>query len=199
MYQHQSRLQLEELESRTLLSSQALAHAWLMPPAHLGATFARSAQAVPFSVVNAPLTTAATDTLSGIEISAGIISGSVRYGATFVGGATGTLPGVWGVSINYTPPHPGPNVVNTIVGGSWAVAVFSDGTFEGVIYGDVVPGSTVTWNATGTVASISANLTVLGGTGQFVGATGGGTFTGTLSHLTFPPTITGTLTLSYSP
>lgn len=199
MYQHRSHLHLEELESRTLLSSQAFGHSWFMPPAHLDATPVRHAQPTPVLVANAAPTTAATDTLSGFEISAGIISGSVRYGATFVGQAAGALPGVWGVSINYTPAHPGPNVVNTIVGGSWALAVFSAGAFEGLIYGGVAPGGTVTWNATGTVAAISANLSVLGGTGLFVGATGGGTFTGTLSHLTFPPTIGGTLTLSFSP
>ena len=199
MYEHKTRLQLEELESRTLLSSQALAHSCLVSPAHLGATAVRSARPTPVLVANAAPTTAARDMLSGFEISPGIISGSVRYGATFIGRAAGTLPGVWGVSINYTPPHPGPSVVNTIVGGFWTVAAFSSGTFEGIIYGAVVPGGTVTWNAAGTVADISANLTVLGGTGLFVGVTGGGTFTGTLSHLTFPPTITGALTLSFSP
>ena len=35
------------------------------------------------------------------------------------------------------------NVVNTIVGGSWALAVYSNGTFEGVVYGSVPDGTVI--------------------------------------------------------
>ena len=190
MHSQRTRLQLQELEPRTVLSTHVFGHAL---PAALGTSVVHSG-----ALLAGPASTvAATDTLSGIEISPGIIIGSVRHGATFLGHAAGQLPGVWAVSINYTPPHPGPSVTNTIVGGSWALAVYSNGTFEGVVFGSV-PDGTVTWNATGTVATISADLTVLGGTGALVGATGTGTFTGTLSHLTFPPTIAGTLSLSFS-
>jgi hypothetical protein len=194
MHSQKARLQLQELEPRALLSTHVLGHALPAAPGFFGAGLVHSGAilAGPASIISA------TDTLSGIETSPGIIIGSVRHGATFVGHAAGQLPGIWAVSINYTPPHPGPSVTNTIVGGSWALAVFSNGTFEGVVYGSV-PDGTVTWNAAGTVASISADLTVLGGTRAFVGATGTGTFTGTLSHLTFPPTIAGTLSLSFSP
>jgi hypothetical protein len=194
MHSQRTRLQLLELEPRALLTTHVFSHALPVAPGFLGAGLVHSGA----TLAGPASTVAATDTLSGIEISPGIVIGSVRHGATFLGRAAGQLPGVWAVSINYTPPRPGPNVVNTIVGGSWALAVFSNGTFEGVVYGSV-PDGTVTWNATGTVASISADLTVLGGTGQFIGATGTGTFSGTLSHLTFPPTIAGTLSLSFSP
>jgi hypothetical protein len=176
-----------------LLTTHVFSHALPAAPGLFGASPVHSG-----ALLAGPASTvAATDTLTGIEIFPGIIVGNVRHGATFVGHAAGQLPGAWAVSINYTPPHPGPNVVNTIVGGSWALAVYSNGTFEGVVFGSV-PDGTVTWNATGTIASISADLTVLGGTGAFVGATGTGTFTGMLSHLTFPPTIAGTLGLSFS-
>jgi hypothetical protein len=197
MHSPKARLHLQELEPRALPSTNVFGHALPAAPA-FGAALVHSAREASSALLASPASTAATDALSGIEISPGIILGNVRHGATFVGHAAGQLPGVWAVSINYTPPHPGPGVTNTIVGGSWSLAVFSNGTFEGIVYGSV-PDGTVTWNAAGTVASISADLTVLGGTGAFVGATGTGTFTGTLSHLTFPPTIGGTLSLSFSP
>jgi hypothetical protein len=191
MHSQRTRLQLQELEPRTLLSTHVLSHALPAAPGSFGAGLVHSG-----AVLAGPASTiAATDTLSGIEISPGIIIGNVRHGATFLGRAAGQLPGVWAVSINYTPPHPG--MTNMIVGGSWELAVFSNGTFEGVIYGSV-PDGTVTWNSTVTIGTVSADLTVLGGTGAFVGATGTGTFTGTLSHLTFPPTIAGTLNLNFS-
>lgn len=194
-------LHLEELESRTLLSGHLLnaGHgALLTHPSVAGsvqqARFSRAAAMIPNAAPTAP--TAVADRLQGIEISAGVINGNVRNGATFVGRAAGSLPGFWGVSINYTPAHPGPGVTNTIVGGYWALAVVQGGVFQGVVYGAIAPGGTVAWNPAGTVAAVSANLTILGGTGAFVGAAGTGTFTGTLSHLTFPPTLGGALQLT---
>src|SRR5262249_12618878 len=133
MHSHKTRLQLQELEPRALLSTNVLGHTL---PGFAGA-FHSARQASSAMLAGPAVDITATDTLSGIEISAGIIVGNVRHGATFVGRAAGQLPGLWAVSINYTPPHPGPNVVNTIVGGSWALAVYSNGTFEGVVYGSV--------------------------------------------------------------
>jgi hypothetical protein len=66
-------------------------------------------------------TTTYTDQVRGVEISAGQIVDQTRVGATFVGRADGQLPGLLGASINYTPPRPGPDVVNTIVGGQWSL------------------------------------------------------------------------------
>jgi hypothetical protein len=191
------RLQVEELESRDLPSMSVFPQVISFPVAEgikNGSLVGPSLTTVNNVI---PAVTTSTDLLSGIEVSPGIIFGNTRYGATFVGTATGDLPGFWAVSINYSPPHPGPGVTNNIVGGRWSLAVYNQGVFQGLLFGQVGSG-TVTWDSTGTVAAISDNnLTILGGTGAFSGATGTGTFAGTLSHSTFPPTISGTLTLSH--
>ena len=80
------------------------------------------AMAFAVSTLSAAPVRAATphnDTISGIEVFPGFVVGQVRYGATFVGRATGELPGYIVASINYTPPNPGPGVTNNVVGGRW--------------------------------------------------------------------------------
>jgi len=138
----------------------------------------------------------AQDRLQGIEISAGRIVGKYRMGATFVGSAGGTLPGAFSVSINYTPNSPGANVTNSIVGGNWMLVVCQNRQFLGTLFGTIPRGSAV-WNADGTVANVSADLTILGGTGRYARKRGTGSFSGTLSHKTFPPTIGGRLGLKF--
>ena len=136
-------------------------------------------------------------TMTGIEISPGFVSGATRVGATFVGTSSGELPGAWAVTVNSSPAALGPNVTNTIVGGSWYLAVFHDGECDGVLWGDLSSG-TVQWNAAGDAAALDATLTITGGIGNFSSLQGGGgTFSGQLSHRTFPPTIDGTLTLTH--
>jgi hypothetical protein len=132
-----------------------------------------------------------TDKVLGVEISAGQIVDQTRMGATFVGQADGQLPGLLYASINYTPPRPGPNAVNTIVGGRWHL-IGSWGSLHGSF-----AGGEVRWNSAGTRASVDTEMVIDGGTvrGKAVSG-GGGSFVGTLSHLTFPPTLEGTLTLS---
>ncbi len=136
--------------------------------------------------------TTATDQIQGIEIFAGVVNGNVRQGVTFVGRASGDLPGFFTVSVNYTPPHPGPGVTNTIVSGSWTLWVPGRGTLHGA-----VTGGTVLWNSSGTIATVMASLAITGGTGTLLGASGSGQFSGQLSHLTSPPQISGTLQLTY--
>lgn len=131
-----------------------------------------------------------TDEVRGVEISAGQVVNETRVGATFVGRASGQLPGLLYASVNYTPPHPGPNVVNTIAGGQWSLV-----GPQGALFGSF-SGGEVRWNSAGTVASVNANMMITGGTVNGKAVSGGsGSFVGTLSHLTFPPQINGTLTL----
>jgi hypothetical protein len=137
-----------------------------------------------------------TDPLQGVEVSPGLIIGKTRFGATFVGIAGGQLPGTWAIAVNYTPPRPGANVTNTLVTGTWELTVYQNGRPLGRLFGKVANGK-ASWSPDGTVAALSANLTVTGGTGVFAGARGTGTFTGTLSHLFFPPRIGGTLQLAF--
>jgi hypothetical protein len=133
-----------------------------------------------------------TDRVQGVEVSAGQVDKetNTREGVTFVGHAAGQFPGVMYASLDYTPSSPGPGVVNTIVGGTW----YLKGP-QGVVYGTFT-GGTVTWDANGSVALVEATMAISGGSGKGKQLTGGtGTFVGTLSHLTFPPTVEGTLIL----
>jgi hypothetical protein len=129
-----------------------------------------------------------TDRVQGVEVSAGQIDGEARVGVTFVGYADGQFPGVMYASLNYTPSSP---VLggNTIVDGTWSLK-----GPKGVVYGTFT-GGTVSWNPDGT-ATVNANMAISGGSGKGKQLTGGtGTFEGTLSHLTFPPTVVPTLEL----
>lgn len=133
----------------------------------------------------------------GIEISAGTIVGDTRFGATFVGEVAGNLPGVLIASVNYTPPAPGPNATNNVVGGEWALC-----GPQGTVFGSFT-GGTVRWNADETLANVTTNMHVLGGTVNGVSVSGGtGTFTGVLDHRPLaqglPPTVSGTLQLQTS-
>ena len=150
-------------------------------------------------VSNAQAQISPQDTIRGVEVSAGQKVGIYRVGATFVATATGSVPGALTVSIKYTPNSPGVGVTNTVVGGQWALAIYQNRQLQGTLYGSVTGGSAV-WNTTGTTTTTAAatvNLRILGGTGRYVGKSGTGSFTGTLSHLTFPPTINGSLGLSF--
>ena len=152
-----------------------------------------------FTLVAATPARAATphnDTVSGVEIFPGIVVGDVRFGATFVGRATGDLPGFIAASINYTPPNPGPGVTNVVVGGRWTLSVYRDGEFRGRLTGTITGGAAA-WNATGTLANVNLVFAVLSGTGAYSGAAGAGSFAGVLSHLTFPPRWGGALTLTF--
>jgi hypothetical protein len=149
-----------------------------------------------FVATPARAATAYNDTVAGIEIFPGFVVGQVRYGATFVARATGDLPGYISAYINYTPPQPGPGVTNTVVGGRWTLSVYQGGEFQGRLSG-AIAGGAATWNSTGTLATINLNLAVASGTGAYSGVTGTGAFTGFLSHVTFPPTWGGALTLNF--
>ena len=134
-----------------------------------------------------------TDRVQGAEVSAGQIAGDTRVGVTFVGYADGKFPGAMYASLDYTPPQPGPGIENEIVGGTW----FLTGP-KGELFGTFT-GGTVVWNDDGTVASVDASMEISGVRVKGKPVSGGsGSFVGTLSHLTFPPTVEGTLTLAPS-
>jgi hypothetical protein len=138
-----------------------------------------------------------TDTVQGAEFSAGTVVGDTRFGASFAGEATGDLPGFLVATTDYTPPSPGPNTTNNLVGGGWTLL-----GERGTVFGSF-NGGTVQWNADGTMADIVADMRVLGGRvdGVPVYSDGIGTFGGVLDHrpLTqgLPPTVGGTLQLTF--
>src|SRR5215203_264379 len=100
-------------------------------------------------------TKALTDTVRGVEVSAGQIVGDTRVGVTFVGHADGQFPGVMYASLNYTPSSPDPDG-NTIGGGTWSLK-----GPKGVLFGTFT-GGTVTWNPDGT-ADVYAEMAISGG------------------------------------
>jgi hypothetical protein len=131
-----------------------------------------------------------TDRVQGVEVSAGQVDGNIREGVTFVGEADGPFPGVMYASLNYTPSRPVLGGENQIVGGTWVL----NGR-KGVVYGTFTGGK-VKWNDDGT-ATVDAEMAISGGSVKGRPVSGGsGSFDGTLSHLTFPPTVEGTLTLT---
>lgn len=140
-----------------------------------------------------PSPTAYTDSVQGIEFSEGTVVDDTRFGASFAGQATGELPGYLVASTDYTPPSPGPDVTNNIVGGGWTLL-----GERGTIFGSFTGGA-VRWNADGTLAEIVADMSVLGGSvdGTTIPSGGTGTFSGMLDHTPLsqglPPTINGTL------
>jgi hypothetical protein len=143
-----------------------------------------------------PSPTTYTDTVQGVEFSAGTIADDTRLGASFAGEATGDLPGFLVASIDYTPSSLGPGVTNNIVGGGWTL--LGD---RSTILGSFT-GGTVQWNEDGTLADVVADMSVLGGSVDGIPVSSGGTgaFGGVLDHrpLTqgLPPTIGGALQLT---
>ena len=153
------------------------------------------AQTAPTTTPTTPTTY--TDTVQGTEFSAGTIEGDTRFGASFAGEVTGDLPGVLVATTDYTPPSPGPNITNNLVGGEWMLL-----GERGTVFGSF-SGGTVQWNADGTLADIVAGMSVLGGSvdGVPVSSGGVGTFGGVLDHRPLiqglPPTVDGTLQLTF--
>ncbi len=143
--------------------------------------------ALPLRLIDAPI--------QGVETSIGTVVGGVRYGAAFVGTAHGGMAGTFTATVNYRPALPNPGAVSSIIGGSWSLAVYQGNHYRGTLFGTLTRG-TVAWNLDVTVASITADLTIAGGMGDYLTARGHGHFAGTLLHLTFPPTVAGTLTLT---
>ncbi|MEW6233455.1 MAG: hypothetical protein AB1566_14235 [Chloroflexota bacterium] len=134
-----------------------------------------------------------SDTIVGYEIFPGVTDPStgIVYGTTFVGRASGELPGWWRVSVNYQGPAvKEAGKTNAILGGTWKLS-----NWKGSVYGSVT-GGTVTW-IDGTHANVTGSLSVVGGTGAYVGWAGVGGFEGLLDETVFPPKLTGTLTLTF--
>lgn len=135
-----------------------------------------------------------TAQVQGVETSTGTVAGNARYGATFAGSVHGDPGGILAASANYTPAFPGPGITNTIIGGSWSLSIYRDGRFQGTLFGPLAAGQ-VRWNPDVTEATMTARLEVSGGTGSYLGARGAATFSGNLVHLTYPPTVAGSIHL----
>jgi hypothetical protein len=134
---------------------------------------------------------------SGDRIFGGHDRGRYSLGRFFCRGGYRQSTGVLVATTDYTPPSPGPNTTNNLVGGGWALL-----GERGTVFGSF-SGGTVQWNADGTLADIVADMSVLGGSvdGVPVSSGGVGTFGGVLDHrplaLGLPPMVDGTLQLTF--
>jgi hypothetical protein len=133
-----------------------------------------------------------SDTVQGTEYAA--VSGQ---SGSFLGRASGDLPGVMNATITYTGGSPGPNVTETITGGNWSLT----GRWGWVV--GSFSGGTVQWNAEGTLADVEATMSVAHGRVNGVPiSSGSGTFAGVLDHRPLaqhrPPKVSGTLQLALS-
>ena len=152
--------------------------------------------------VPAAAATQYTDAVNGTETAFGTTTNGVRTGVTFSGAATGALPGIWTVMVDYTPPSPQCGGRNQFVGGTWTLAL-ADG---GMITGTVARGS-VTFDQFCALGQVEAQLIAESCTGSAVCADfrrGRGTFSGVLNHVAYylsggavMPSLTGTLALRF--
>ncbi len=138
-----------------------------------------------------------SDSVSGYEVYATSTEG------TFVGQATGALPGYWATTVVHTPLSPDA----VVTGGDFSVATTLNGT-PTLVGGDVTGGSVIRQNPgdTGCVNQYYGVDLVLGGVGPGGSGSGSGTFGGTLVHrrtfvlgrcITYAATINGSLTVTF--
>jgi len=135
-----------------------------------------------------------TAPVQGIETSPGVVSGDTRYSASFVASVTGPIAGVLNITVNYQPAYPRPGISHKIISGSWSLAVYKAGSYQGTIYGPFANGI-ARWNLDVTEATLDVTLPIAGGTGLYLGERGSAHLTGYLLHLTYPPSIAGNVTL----
>jgi hypothetical protein len=107
----------------------------------------------------------------GAAIFVGVFSGAIDNRFAF-----GTIT----FSVTHETPLPDTNQTKLLTGGSWRLQTLSGKSYAGIVTG----GTLHNHNGNGTF-DVVANMQML------VGGTGGLTFTGVLSHNTFPPTISG--------
>jgi hypothetical protein len=145
----------------------------------------------------AAATTTYLDTISGSEIYATSTEG------TFVGSASGALPGSWEATIDHTPLSPNA----TITGGSFYLATTIN-SIPVAVSGDFTGGTVMRLNpdATRCVNQYLSINAYLSNVGIGFSGSGTGTFTGTLVHhrvlvfgycVIYSATVTGSLSLSF--
>lgn len=129
---------------------------------------AAAAAAVAFAVL--PATAAAQTTYNDELVGAEIAATSTQ--GTFVGTATGDLPGAWKAVVNHTPLNPN----GTITGGSFSLWTLFGGVptrVRGGFSGGTITQTNAgagctnqTYAVTGTLAGVSAG-SITGGSGEF--------------------------------
>ena len=122
--------------------------------------------------------------VAGVEFCEQATCGAAVFAGLFRGVVDGRLAlGTIAFAVTHQIPLPGPDETKLVTGGVWKIHLLSGRTFSGIVTG-------------GTLHNNSGDGTFSVQTGMLIvnGGTGGLTFTGTLSHNTFPPTISGFIT-----
>lgn len=129
--------------------------------------------------------------LRGIEFNDGVVGydnlwgRETMFGYAFVGKTYGELPGVLTLSMNCSPATFTPGMSNEMTGGTWtlpiysAPSVFKQPVYLGSLYGHIAGGK-LAWDKIS--AQMYLTFVVDGGTLKFTGATGDGSFDGTLAE-----------------
>jgi hypothetical protein len=149
-----------------------------------------------FSVAAAAAAAATySDSLKGIEVAASSTQG------TFIGTASGALPGQWAATVNHTPLSPNA----TITGGSFSIATTLNGT-PTLVTGRFSGGTVTLAAGSGcTNQQFTINGTLIN-VGTWYSGTGTGSFSGTLTHyrtsifgscVTYSASVTGSVTLTF--
>jgi hypothetical protein len=139
-----------------------------------------------------------TDALQGAEIAASSTEG------TFVGTASGALPGTWTVTVDHTPLSA---TGATITGGGFSVETALNG-LPTLVLGTLAYGGTVTVTnpGSGCTKQTFAIYAPLISVGEWHAGGGSGLFTGTLTHyryslfghcIVYSATITGGVSLTF--
>ncbi len=144
----------------------------------------------------AAATEAYTDPIAGYEVWATSTQG------TFVGSASGGLPGYWKAVVDHTPLAPNA----TIGGGEFYLATSYQGA-PAVVTGDFTSGTITLMGATSTCGNqVYAVDAFLGEVGVGADGIGTGRFSGTLTHyrtllfgrcVTYAARVAGSLTLAF--
>jgi hypothetical protein len=123
-------------------------------------------------------------TVAGIELCEEATCGAAIFVTGFAGQVGGHFAiGTILVSVVHELPLPGPNLSVNILGGAWRLTLLNGQTMSGIL----AHGTLLNNNGNGTF-HVNVPMVITSG------GVGGATFDGTLSHNTFPPTISGHIT-----
>lgn len=150
-----------------------------------------------------------TSVLDGIETAPGVVSkdGTALAGITYSMDVSGPLSGHFTVVLDAVGGRPNSVSGNQISRGTWTLAVYKDGIYQGTLFGEVANGM-MDWKRDGKAVIagvIDAELTVKGGTKEIsnvIGEQAYGTFSvfwqaSPKGSEGTPPTLSGKLELTF--
>lgn len=135
--------------------------------------------------------TGAMVSFKGLEVSTGHEEPGEAYGWMCYAKTTGVFPGNFTMSLNYDGVK-GPDITSEVTGGSWTLPVYGSSKFatvrpipidsyRGVVFGNV-DGGDITWDKTGTTATVQLKLSIRGGTQSFSELRGTAILYGTIAY-----------------